>query len=369
MTGEPPVSIDDYLQVAVAPYLSARLIDNEGWQRIRRWSLLLPGAMTEFFGFEIRLGTLDALADFLVCSDRDGIAKTATIRVCEESPSFWRPLNPFFNSWTDPASNIYKNVHNFWLEFDASRSEEVCLPGVFFGASDLFANKAGQSGWLIQDAVPLIAGKNLNEKERECIARCLFNLPEGAFLFQIGRMLSRPLDATRICVRGLRAEIMPAYLETLQWPGSIGRIRDLLGWLSPASARVDVDLDAADEIMPRIGLECYFNSGPQLIGFARALQERGLAETAKINAVLSWNGIVHERVNRARWPRDLAAVSDLLEGRASSVFLRWLHHIKVVLSPDGDLEAKAYLAVSHHWLAPDEFRAIIANIPAMQAAR
>lgn len=361
MMGEPPVSIDDYLQTAVAPYLSKHLIGDESWLRIRNLASLLPGSITDFFGFEIRLGTPEALADFLVCSERDSVAKRALVREGEVTSRFWRYLNTFLSRWVDPASKLYKNVHNFWLEFDTSVSEEIELPSVFFGPNDLAANTAGQSSWLTEEAIPLLAGNGLHEKERECIERCLSALPEGAFLFQIGRMLSRPVDATRLCARGMSAENIPAYLESIRWPGSTSRLRELLDWLSAASVRIDVGVDAAAEVMPRIGLECYFGSGAQLIEFARALQDRGLAAAAKTSAALSWGGVVHEQVNRDRWPRDLRAISALLEGRASSVFLRWLHHIKIILSSGGNLEAKAYLAVSHHWLQPDGVRALIAG--------
>jgi hypothetical protein len=363
MISETSATIDDYLRAAVSPYLSGLLINPEGWRRIRHWASQLPGAMTEFLGFEIRLGTPEALADFLICSERDSITRIKSLRERDDASGFWRRLNPFFRRWADPASGLYANVHNFWLEFDTSVSDMLAMPSGFFGANDLTATAAERpgSGWLTEDAIPLLAGKNLDEKESRCIRHCISALPEGAFLFQIGRMLSRPVDATRLCARRMNVESIPAFLKTIQWPGSMDQLGDLLAWLAAASARIDVDIDAAAEIMPHIGFECYFSSGLQQIELARKLQERGLATTDKTNAALSWAGVVHERIRPDDWPLDLRAISALLEGRASSVFLRWLHHIKVALAPDGGLEAKAYLAVSHNWLTADQVRALIQN--------
>ena len=69
--------------------------------------------------------------------------------------------------------------------------------------------------------------------------------------------------------------------------------------------------------------------------------------------------MVHERVNRDIWPRDLRAASALMGGRFQSVFVRWLHHVKVVYRPGQPLEAKAYLAVKHYWFQQEAVRELV----------
>jgi len=69
--------------------------------------------------------------------------------------------------------------------------------------------------------------------------------------------------------------------------------------------------------------------------------------------------MAHERLTPEIWPRDLLALSGFLGGRVHSVFARWLHHVKIVYQPGLPLQAKAYLAVYHMWLAPGAIKDLL----------
>ena len=76
----------------------------------------------------------------------------------------------------------------------------------------------------------------------------------------------------------------------------------------------------------------------------------------KAAGLLAWTGITHERLYRELWPPGLIAAKALWGGGVSSTFCRWLHHMKIVLEPDAPPAAKAYLAVSHVFLADSAIR-------------
>jgi hypothetical protein len=77
-----------------------------------------------------------------------------------------------------------------------------------------------------------------------------------------------------------------------------------------------------------------------------------LCTADKRDALLAYPGYVGENAEGIPWPRALRRASNLLGGRSLSIFIRSLHHVKVVYQPGEGLEAKAYLAVNHHWHTP-----------------
>src|ERR1700733_2571679 len=66
--GDQHSTVADYIEAAAAPYVSSDLISRDALAEIGRVANLLPGAVTDFFGFEFPLGVLAPTADFLVCS-------------------------------------------------------------------------------------------------------------------------------------------------------------------------------------------------------------------------------------------------------------------------------------------------------------
>ena len=111
---------------------------------------------------------------------------------------------------------------------------------------------------------------------------------------------------------------------------------------------------------PKLGLECYFQMGPdgraKLSHFLDYLVDQEWCCATRRDALLDYAGYVQERADPAQWPRHLRHVSQLLGPGMVSMFVRYLHHIKVVYHPDGHGEAKAYLAVSHLWCPRATFR-------------
>jgi hypothetical protein len=152
------------------------------------------------------------------------------------------------------------------------------------------------------------------------------------------------------------------YLAGVGWPCNEA---DVLGVLEPIASLVDhvyLDIDVGETVHRKIGLECYFDGNkqprtePRWGIFLDSLVRDGLCTAEKRDALLVYPGYVDENAEGIPWPRALRRASHLLGGRSLSTFIRTLHHGKVVYQPGEGLEAKAYLAVIHHWHTPVKTR-------------
>jgi hypothetical protein len=372
-----PSTIAHYLDAAVAPRISDCLISPESLSNIRQIAALLPGAITDFFGFECELGVSDPTADFLVCcSASQGAPNVLSGQIPDRDlPALlvdhpvWQRVRSFSTEWSNPESAVADRIHNIWLEFDVDGvPAPIPVPSVFIGPANLQSanppvdksQMTDRCAWLTDSALPLLLGGELHPALRSQIARCLNLLPPGACMFQVGLMLSRASSVTRLCVRGVSKKQILEYLQVLDYDTSSGQLHALLELLSPMVERIDLDMDVGDRVLPKIGLECYFPGDRSAVHqFLNHLVSCGLSTPAKADALESWPGVVHERSNPEIWPRDLLALSGFLGGRAHSAFARWLHHVKIVYQPGLPLQAKAYLAVQHLWLAPEQIKGLL----------
>jgi hypothetical protein len=372
-----PSTIADYIDAAVTPRVSGRLISPEALSNIRRIAVLLPGAITDFFGFECQLGVSEPIADFLVCCRASqgapnllsGQIPDRDFPLLLANHPVWQRIRSFSTEWSTPESAVADRIHNIWLEFDVDGVPgSMPVPSVFIGPENL--QSAGppvdkgqmpdRCAWLTDSALPLLVGGELHPALKTQIARCLNLLPPGACVFQIGLMLSRASSTTRICVRGVSKKQILEYLQVLDYDTSSGQLQALLELLGPMVERIDLDLDVSDRVLPKIGLECYLPTDTSAIHeFLNHLVSCGLSTPAKAEALESWRGMAHERLTPEIWPRDLLALSSFLGGRVHSAFARWLHHVKIVYQPGLPLQAKAYLAVQHIWLAPEQVKNLL----------
>ena len=337
-------SLDDYLQV-VMPHLPAALVAPEGLQPIRRIARALPAV--SLFGFESRLATPAATADFLIgltassgsgalfagrTSDDDRVSRLLT------QPG-WAPFRALAAEWTNPASPLYADGGNVWLEFDvASGGDALAVPNVFFGSKAPGAARA-----VAATGLHCLLGRPPAAGVAQRLAGCFDALPPLAHIFQIGVMLARQVEDVRVCVVPLRWEEIAPYLERIGWPGPRDEVVDMLAPFCHRAARLALDVDVGEDVGPKIGLECCYLDecqNPQLDPRWPALLEQlvaeGLCTVDKRDALLGWPGL--QRTSRFLWP---------------SVFLRRLNHLKLVYAPGRPLEAKAYWGVIQHWSHTD----------------
>jgi hypothetical protein len=370
-------SIAEYIDAAVVPYVSGSLISLRALSNIRPIASLLPGALTDFFGFECPLGVSEATADFLVCSraSQGGREILNGQRPGRDLPAFfqdepvWQRIRSFSSEWFNPQSPLFDHVHNIWIEFDVEGTPpSIPVPSVFIGPNNLQPLGAAidngemprHCAWLTDSALPLLLGSKPDSPLRAQIARCTNLLPSGARIFQVGLMLARTSQTTRLCVRGVSGTQIIEYLGALGWDETLTELKQVVCSLLPFVDRIDLDLDVTDRVLPKIGLECYLAPNAAAVRrFLDYLVSSGLSTPVKAEALESWRGMAHERLTPDIWPKDLLAVSGFLGGRVHSIFARWLHHIKIVYRPALQLQAKAYLAVHHLWLAPAALKDLV----------
>jgi hypothetical protein len=345
------------LDLVVQPYVSPALIAPDNFTAIQTIARHLPSTLTTFFGFECRLGATAAPTDFLLSvtppTGRDVLAgQGAALPTSWLQHPVWQHLGTFARRWADPDAVLHRAVNNVWLEFDLADSPtDLPVPSVFFGPQPLRAH--APHAWVGATAIPLLRGIPLPAAMVRRFEHCCAALPGEAYVFQIGLMLARQVDVVRVCVRNLPAAHLGAYLQRIGWDGAAAGLSSLVATLAPLVDRIDLDLDVGETIFPKLGLECYFQLGPdwreKLSHFLDYLVDQEWCCATKRDALLVYNGYVQERADVARWPHHLLHASQLLGPGMVSMFLRFVHHVKVVYHPDGYGEAKAYLAVGHRW--------------------
>jgi hypothetical protein len=361
-------TLADYVDAAVDPLVAGGVISAAALADIRHVAGRLPGAITDFFGFECDLGNGRAQADFGVCCRTSHVSQDVLSgeRGWDPFSAFhehtsWHRIRRFCREWAKAGSELYTAVHNIWFEFDIDGSlPQVPLPSVFIGshrlqASDPVTEIEGmqkQGAWLTDVALPILAGAALDPALRRQVVRCIGVLPPNARVFQAGLMLARGSQAVRLCLRGIATSQIEGYLRNLDWPG---RSIELKGWLDSLELqveRIDLALDVTDRVLPRVGLECYVGATEsRLSALLDYLVARRLCTAAEAEGLTSWPATVDETSRPEAWPRDLLTASRELGGTLRSAFVRNLHHVKLDYRPEAPFRAKAYLGVHHRWLA------------------
>jgi hypothetical protein len=168
-------------------------------------------------------------------------------------------------------------------------------------------------------------------------------------------MFSRPAQSLRVVVRGLSVPALFPCLEAIGWSERAPELMRLVASIAPLTdPTVLLDIDVAETVLPRIGVEFYVRSGTNdalrwRVLFAY-LAARGLASPAKLDAIVAWPGVTQRGDVGSQWPADLALSDALFGGSAASVFWRSINHIKVSYAPDRGTEVKGYLVFGHSWI-------------------
>jgi hypothetical protein len=361
--------VADYVTAAVDPSTVGRLISPEALEDIRNVTGRLPGAITDFFGFERELGTDRARADLgICCRISHGSREVLSGRKQGWDPlstfqeqAIWRRIGMFCKEWGNPASPLYEAVHNLWFEFDIDGSRPPApIPSIFIGSYQLQSSAAegGLQGmprewaWLTNLALPILLGAEIKPAVGRQASRCVNFLPLKVRVFQVGLMLARDSQAMRLCMRGIAMSQIAEYLKALEWEGDCIELENLLDSLEDRVERIDLAVDITDHVLSKIGLECYLGATEaQLLAFLDHLISHRLCTSVEAEALSMWPGIVDEAMLPEAWPKDLLAASRELGGRLRSAFVRKLHHVKLDYRTAAPLRAKAYLGVHHKWLA------------------
>jgi hypothetical protein len=335
INGVAPTAVAEVVR-AIAPYLTADLISPDHLTHLQTIAGHLPGTLTNYFGFECRLGEAAPLADILFCVRQMMHQPTVLAGLLPGIPEQWAQQEPvwqqvrdFGQQWASPTSLLIRKVQDIWLEFDvAGPPPPIPVPSLFFGSKVIHAGFPPEAHrWISQDAVRLLTGQPLTGPLQHALLDCITALPDRALLFQMGAMLSREPVFVRVCVSRLTPATMPSYLEAVGWTGEWLRLTSLIDELTPFTESFSLDLDLLEgKIGPKIGLECGLqkdSNAAEWTPFLDYLVARGLCLPGKRDGLLHY----------------------LAAGNGADGIERGLHHVKVVLQAGKPLQAKAYLSV------------------------
>jgi hypothetical protein len=302
--------------------LPASIIDEEGYSRLAFIAGKLPFELATFWGFECRLGEIDAKVDVLFEIRKQshgrhvlaGKVPSMLDSLCTQWYA-WERLRRFAGLWADSDHEFSQYIRDVWLEFDTASSlnhsqmnEVLKQPCIFFGP-DAQSLEKKQVCCLIHNTLTAL---NMPDVEGYALETFIAGLPEDAGIFQVGLMLARPNPGLRVCVKRLKAEDIPGWLNQIHWQGA-----------------------------EKIGIECYmnwFSNDPvQWLPLLNIIKEMNLILPSKYQGLMDYQGVT-------RVPGDWQRYS---EGIVYTNLYRKIHHIKFGIAADTVTEVKAYLALNH----------------------
>lgn len=336
----------------IRPHLSRHLVDHPAALHLGAVASRLPAVMSRFWGMEIRLGEPAARADIL-WEVRRGTRGSSLLAqpghsapvdsLCAES-AVWAAARRFAGRWRDdgdPASMI----GNIWFEADVAGAGSAGEAGAMLARPCLFwgarADLPGSDRRLILHLPGLardVFGLTLAAGPLSAV---LCPLPDGAQIFQLGVMGGRSGCLTRLCLRHLAPGDAENWLTAIGWPGDPARAFAAIGPYLELASSFALDIDLIEgKTGPKLGFELYRIAGegeadrwPPLFDL---LVRTGLSRPEKAAATLAFAG-VDEFSTAGLWRKG--------DRRACPVIRRCIHHVKIVVTPNGISEAKAYLGV------------------------
>ena len=331
--------------------ISPTLIGDPEWERILVCARKLPvtvGALP--FGFELPLHERRPEADLGV-SLSSGTRTAAFIRErarTDRTDETARAVARLFGQMDTENSPLRDVVgRKLMLEYDtgSARDGECPRPGMFLRPGERpIVGARGQSNdvGMVVDALVSCAGWERNDAERDTVQRVYRAQPRDTRMDSFGVFPSRS-RAIRLAIMGFRTQQeICSYLEATGWPGRLSAVDSVISRFRERAniVRTGANIDVREEgIGPTLGLTLivkqrytrdsrYWLDGltdwdPML----EALSHEDLVVPEKLAALAGW-------VSK---PTTLFAKS----GRY--VFLRGIHHIKLVISGNQLRKVKAYV--------------------------
>ena len=194
--------------------------------------------------------------------------------------------------------------------------------------------------WLISSWLGDLFGRGQGIGSPSLVAplkRCLADLDApGRVLYGFDLRARGGGPPLRLEIVGLSPVAMAEYLARIAGDRLARPLRELVDWLGPIERpHLSFELDA-EGVGPRVGLEASFRRQPDREpGWRRILDwlvAAGLCHPDQARALLVWPGSDHLRSALDRWPTG-----------ARGHLVRALSHVKLVLEPDREPAAKAYL--------------------------
>jgi len=354
----------DYLHL-IQKYVPEELISSKNFTKIRSIAKYFSGSVTSFFGFESNLNKPDAQSDFLfaVSSKRGEREALADLINCNSFPGNsdnnkeWKQIRDFVAQWVDPSSILYDKVLGIWFEFDTNfsfSSYKMPVPSIFIHPETITScsnmKEISKYSWLTKIAIPILTGKEIPDDVEQKIVDCIFKMPKGSVLFQVGTMLSRLTNDIRLVFkRMLPSQIVP-YLKSIGWSDKEEGLSLLLENIQRYVSRVVLHITVREQVDPKIGIECSFypdlyNLETRWSDFLDYLTENNICISKKKSALFNFSGVEQEISYYNFDPKIFIPAVKIPSNDFSAALVRYISHVKLVYQSNHHIEAKAYLGV------------------------
>ena len=300
------------------------------------------------------------MADFLFCSTQAerhskvlaGQSTRSQIPASYLEMPAWQKIQHFCQSWESESHELNGQLHNTWLEFDVSTNSPPYQPSFFFGLLPPEATTVAKRRRVISAALTELAPEIMHPAFQKALNKVMIRR-DNSWIFQIGIMLARESSALRLCLRDLAdADEAVQLLVDLDWTGDVEEVRLLLLELAPLCESIDLDIDLdtgpSPSIGAKLGIECSFGRSDKTMvytdKFTQWLVNQHMLSADCAEALVAYNGLVHQDANPAAWSSHLLKLAVLSGPDVANQIACWVHHIKVVYQQGEPLSAKAYLA-------------------------
>lgn len=323
----------DWLGV-LRPHLSGSLFGPHDLARFRSLWRLFPSE--SLVALELRLGE-EGRAPRVDCAVRLGSPDEVRPGALRLLPHRQRG---FLRRWgRDVRLGFPAPIPATWLELDLDVASGSWRRPLLCAGLD----SGVEAEWLTEVLLPALCGRHSSPRQARLVRRVVGALPAGARVLYAFSLQPRHETAVRLEVFGLAPGDMVPCLRAMGSPAAAAAVVPLLPLVEGAD-RHHLALDLAEEVLPRVGLECGWKRHPgREPCWRRALDGlvgAGLATPSKREAILAWPGYDTLWSAPCRWPEGAI-------GRGGYL-VRCLSHLKLVASADQEPEAKAYLLFRHY---------------------
>jgi hypothetical protein len=329
-------------------------------------SIALLEAMTQVapafaaLGLECRLGEDGSSVLDLQLGAHEGheaaqaARSLARIRAAGELPPAWEPVYRLCSEWRNDEGAIGRGVAEVWCELDLIPPDgtidlAALSPSVFAVLKPAVEDRRMEAA---ERALEVLLDLDSLPPLRAALERCSAACRDGAWVSHVGVMLGRSMRALRVHVSGIRLGALDAYLADAGWPGDADRAIAAARLLLDHGDSLVLCMDLiGGELLPRVGLECFFTQKQGVDPRWRPLLERlvgaGLGSSEQAQALLSWPGIITPADPAPAWPDALLVASLSMPVHEVGLVERRLSHAKITIGAGEPERAKAYFGAGH----------------------
>ncbi len=254
----------------------------------------------------------------------------------------WRRIRKYCKDWATVGTSMNADVHHIWFEFDVSRDGgKTQLPAIFFWHPSFGVNRdadarafAARQIRLAERSYRLLHGVDLSTPVSRTLARVLDGLDPEMSVYCVGVFLGRQAKGLRLCVKNATPESLLQSLDRLDWTGDSSQLHELLQLVAPETEQIQFQLEVEDDLTPRMHLE---------LRCGQALRENLVGRWSRLlNVLIEADLVLPERAEEfIAW--DGTPMVDVRPGMEHNLYARILGHVKLTLGTNGVETVKGYI--------------------------